>query len=180
MVRRVFSLLTVIFLLFSLNLSVSACEDTNISIPIITGNTQGQEINGQARATDIINPVIFRAGPNSTSCDLYMNWRGTLVISAIKYGKITIKNTSILYPYIYKEVGSASNLTTVPVQPAANGTIYITSLKIPADVDYVTVHITRGLVYDIAEAFWLECWTNPAGHKTPITESGEFSLKKVA
>ena len=101
-----------------------------------------------------IYPVLIRY--NEEKCELLLNWTGTMAFRQIRFKKITLKETNLLFPATYDILGTGSSYTYKHIDMTSTvGSMYIDLVEIPDDVTDVKFS-SKGLqIYYVKESKWL-------------------------
>lgn len=108
-------------------------------------NQSGRASIGVAQGT-----AIFRSG-NSTSCELYISWTGTEMVSMFSFSNFKVKSTSLINPTIYSNIGGS---TIVCESAATAGYVKVLDINIPTNVTTVKAVVTNPACFTLSEG-WL-------------------------
>lgn len=169
------SILISVALLMALSIPAIAADSgkTTVSAPVITideNTAMGKTIdNSSKNSTSNIAPsasasytysdaYIIRHS-NTTTCDVYLAWSGTILTNDWYFNSMTIKSTSWLFPTTYKTFGSSYH----PCDAGTSGAVLIGQATIPTNVSQVSVAIDNLQEYNMTNAYWLSvAWVTTA------------------
>lgn len=141
-----------------------------LDIPIQTSNSESMFIDENevtplaAVESGVVSAAISRSG-NSNVCELYLVWRGSFVISGMKFNKLTVVPTNYLSSTYYEYMFNVDYYkyffpnTTLMYQK-------ISVMSIPTSVTKVRVNVSNLSVY-----------TSDSGWLSGILKSGAVTIK---
>lgn len=104
----------------------------------------------------LIPAIVRRGGSSRNICDIYMNVSGDILLSAIKYKRISITNGSLLNEVTYASFGNSKNYTIQNFPAMCNGSFEFGEMKLPTDVEYVRIWTVSLYGYSMNSGTWLE------------------------
>ena len=173
--KKITSLLLTLIMCFSLCvMPAMAAEDTQenteIEVQVFDSNEAYQAylrvlddgvapcVEGEALLTA---SVVRKNGASDETCQLYINWTGTALISRIRYKEVSVRSTSILFPTTYKTFGNGVSYTSHSDVAKIAGSILIGEMEIPTDVEKVKVTADDFQGYYVSYGEWVSAieWT---------------------
>lgn len=98
----------------------------------LANSIAGDNLNSATRSYTQAGYYLIRDG-NTTTCELYIYWRGDAMFSAWTFDKISIadRNSEYVYSYIIS--------SWVPCEMSTSGSVYVSDVWVPLDVSKVRV-----------------------------------------
>lgn len=93
----------------------------------------------EIKRTDFIPVIVRKNGENDETCQFYTSFAGDIYVSAIRFKKVTVKSTSILFAETYETFGDGSKYTSFYFTATTIGSVLVGEMEIPTDVDRVKV-----------------------------------------
>ncbi|MDL2235960.1 hypothetical protein LJC07_07455 [Christensenellaceae bacterium OttesenSCG-928-L17] len=149
---------SVAFPVYAIEQKPDSLEEIGIEIPVFDNEdeleTYFQELE-QSKGSVVVTVGIKRKyNPNNSTCEVFINWTGTEIVSAFRYKELAIKSTNILNPTTYGVFGNGTTYTTHYVTASAIGTLTVGTVTVPIDVNQVRIAPKSFQVFSTNAAAW--------------------------
>lgn len=167
--KRFLSIFFAVSLCLSLVVIPSAATNIDnysetIRIQVFNSEEECQEYlgayeNNASTYTDVTGGLWFgmcrKNGSSDETCQLYINWDGTSILSGIRYSTIKVKASRSIFAKTYITFGNSWLYTEVErVEAGKAGTALIGEVEIPTSVDEVFIDLSEIQLYYNSVGSW--------------------------
>lgn len=160
---RIFSFILALLMIFGISSTAFAAEidnsDSNVlgayEIEIPISSSEGVMPYATTELlTGEVSVSLIRDG-NSKDVQVYMNWSGDFSINSFRFKELTVASSNWLSSKPYGTVGTGNSYKTYSVTASTVASCYITTVKIPTDVEKAKVTVSDLQVYAVAKGSWI-------------------------
>ena len=141
---------TVVFPVVELPDNITEDEKQEIVEKTLDDINNNNNLNTMASIGVAQGTAIFRSG-NSTSCELYISWTGTELVSMFSFSNFKVQSTRLISPTVYSNIGGS---TIYCDYAATSGYAKVLDINIPTNVETVRAVVTNPACYTLSEG-WL-------------------------
>ena len=151
-------------------LAIDTSEDANLTIQVFDTEEDYQNylasFGSEAESRGIIDTVyaysiVRKNGASDKTCQVYVNWSGKELISAIRFKKLTVKSTSATSSKTYGTFEYGGDYVTYYATATTVGNVMVGQVNIPTSVDTVRADVVDMQSYHLNDKEWFSGFDLP-------------------